>query len=117
MGLDPGTPGSRPGPKAGAKPLSHPGIPRKHFILACGSEGELDKESDYTVAIRTSYKRGQVDQGPARWATVKNMPLGNKPISQCTSMAVPTFKTGSLIEEELFPVSPDPSYYEIFKSV
>ena len=27
MGLDPGTTGSRPGPKAGAKPLSHPGIP------------------------------------------------------------------------------------------
>ena len=27
VGLDPGTPGSRPGPKAGAKPLSHPGIP------------------------------------------------------------------------------------------
>ena len=26
-GLDPGTTGSRPGPKAGAKPLSHPGIP------------------------------------------------------------------------------------------
>ena len=26
-GLDPGTPGLRPGPKAGAKPLSHPGIP------------------------------------------------------------------------------------------
>ena len=26
-GLDPGTPGSRPGLKAGAKPLSHPGIP------------------------------------------------------------------------------------------
>ena len=24
--LDPRTPGSRPGPKAGAKPLSHPGI-------------------------------------------------------------------------------------------
>ena len=27
-GLDPATPGSCPGPKAGAKPLSHPGIPR-----------------------------------------------------------------------------------------
>ena len=27
MELDPGTPGSRPGLKAGAKPLSHPGIP------------------------------------------------------------------------------------------
>ena len=26
-GLDPRTPGSGPGPKAGAKPLSHPGIP------------------------------------------------------------------------------------------
>ena len=27
VGLDPGTPGTRPRPKAGAKPLSHPGIP------------------------------------------------------------------------------------------
>ena len=27
MGLDPGTPGSRPGLKAGAKPLNHPGLP------------------------------------------------------------------------------------------
>ena len=26
-GLDPGTPGSCPGPKAGTKPLSHTGIP------------------------------------------------------------------------------------------
>ena len=28
MGLDPATPGSRPGLKAGAKPLSHPGVPQ-----------------------------------------------------------------------------------------
>ena len=27
VGLDPWTPGSRPEPKAGAKPLSHPGDP------------------------------------------------------------------------------------------
>ena len=27
VGLNPGTPGSHPRPKAGAKPLSHPGIP------------------------------------------------------------------------------------------
>ena len=27
VGFDPGSPGSRPGPKAGAKPLHHPGIP------------------------------------------------------------------------------------------
>ena len=30
-GLDPGTPGSCPGPKAGAKPLCHPGIPQMYF--------------------------------------------------------------------------------------
>ena len=29
VGFDPGTPGSHPGPKASAKPLSHPGIPNK----------------------------------------------------------------------------------------
>ena len=28
VGFDPGSPGLRPGPKAGAKPLRHPGIPR-----------------------------------------------------------------------------------------
>ena len=34
MGFDPGSPGSRPGPKAGAKPLHHPGIPvLPHLIL------------------------------------------------------------------------------------
>ena len=33
VGLDPGTPGSRPGPKAGAKPLSHPGIPKILFYF------------------------------------------------------------------------------------
>ena len=27
VGFDPGSPRSRPGPKAGAKPLRHPGIP------------------------------------------------------------------------------------------
>ena len=29
MGLDPGTPGSCPGPKADAQPLNHPGVPEK----------------------------------------------------------------------------------------
>ena len=32
VGLDPVTPGSHPGPKAGAKPLSHPGCPIKYLI-------------------------------------------------------------------------------------
>ena len=32
MGLDPGTPGSCPGLKGGAQPLSHPGIPNLVFL-------------------------------------------------------------------------------------
>ena len=32
VGLDPGSPGSHPGPKAGAKPLRHPGIPTVRFL-------------------------------------------------------------------------------------
>ena len=46
VGLDPGTPGSGLGPKAGAKPLSHPGIPAVVFkeedniMSECG--GRLD---------------------------------------------------------------------------
>ena len=32
VGLDPGSPGSRPGPKAGAKPLRHAGIPQDSFL-------------------------------------------------------------------------------------
>ena len=32
VGFDQGSPGSRPGPKAGAKPLRHPGIPKMKFF-------------------------------------------------------------------------------------
>ena len=32
IGLDPGTPGSRPGPKADAQPLSHPGVPQETLL-------------------------------------------------------------------------------------
>ena len=33
VGLDPGSPGSRPGSKAGAKPLRHPGSPKIYSFL------------------------------------------------------------------------------------
>ena len=33
VGFDPGSPESRPGPKAGAKPLHHPGIPMVAFQI------------------------------------------------------------------------------------
>ena len=34
VGFDPESPGSRPGPKADAKPLRHPGIPFYVFLSA-----------------------------------------------------------------------------------
>ena len=37
VGFDPGSPGSRPGPKAGAKPLRHPGIPNFQYHLVAWS--------------------------------------------------------------------------------
>ena len=40
VGFDPGSPGSRPGPKAGAKPLRHPGIPIVLFVtVTVGTHG------------------------------------------------------------------------------
>ena len=41
VGFDPGSPGSHPGPKAGAKPLRHPGIPSQYnFFLATLHSGK-----------------------------------------------------------------------------
>ena len=37
VGFNPGSPGSRPGPKAGAKPLRHPGIPKEPIKCNAGS--------------------------------------------------------------------------------
>ena len=44
MGFDPGSPGSHPGPKAGAKPLRHPGIPTPMFLAAMSTIAKLWKE-------------------------------------------------------------------------
>ena len=33
VGLNPGTPGSHPGPKAGGKPLSHPGFSPTEILM------------------------------------------------------------------------------------
>ena len=52
-GLDPGTPGQRPGPKAGAKLLSHPEIPKGRYLnfynsslveRRCRAETEISEE-------------------------------------------------------------------------
>ena len=41
VGFDPGSPGSRPGPKAGAKPLRHPGIPQQSLLSICYIRGTM----------------------------------------------------------------------------
>ena len=41
VGFDPGSPGSRPGPKAGAKLLRHPGIPRFFMKALYGHHGPI----------------------------------------------------------------------------
>ena len=40
-GLDPRTPGSHPGPKAGTKPLSHPGISYIHIFNLSNFTGNI----------------------------------------------------------------------------
>ena len=42
VGFDPGSPGSRPGQKAGAKPLRHPGIPGTLY-LQCSTQEILEE--------------------------------------------------------------------------
>ena len=51
VGLNPGSPGSHPGPKAGAKLLSHPGIP--HLTILKG-ECRLDPSRDCKEVQRAS---------------------------------------------------------------
>ena len=58
VGFDPGSPGSRPGPKAGAKPLHHPGIPElkilntDHFLGVTRSlMGLADKKANITGLV------------------------------------------------------------------
>ena len=44
MGFDPGTPRSQSGPKAGTKPLSHPGIPKISFLKPEKGNNNQSKE-------------------------------------------------------------------------
>ena len=47
VGFDPGSPGSCPGPKAGAKPLSHPGIPGLRFKERTSVKLQREKNSSF----------------------------------------------------------------------
>ena len=50
VGLDPGTPGSHPGPKAGAKPLSHPGIPINTFLIQIMSRPNIAHGTSHEIS-------------------------------------------------------------------
>ena len=47
VGFEPGTPGSRPGPKAGAIPLGHPGV----SLTQWGTVGRFRAGASETVAV------------------------------------------------------------------
>ena len=51
VGFDPGSPGSRPGPKSGAKLLHHPGIPKLDFKTKIVTS---DKEGHYIIIKGTT---------------------------------------------------------------
>ena len=44
VGLNPGTPGSRPKPKAGAQSLSHPSVPDSGFVYQFVTSGHCSKD-------------------------------------------------------------------------
>ena len=55
VGFDAGSPGSRPGPKSGAKLLHHPGIPKLLF-----SEWKTNKE--YPVIVTGNATNGKCQE-------------------------------------------------------
>ena len=63
VGFDPGSPGSHPGPKAGAKQLRHPGVPTEKFKLSSVSHIRARKESiflgsyGFPVGISSYWKK------------------------------------------------------------
>ena len=67
VGFDPGSSGSCPGPKAGAKPLRHPGIPYmlifKKYLLATdyirSRNGFRSCPNSYLFLIKISYYRNK----------------------------------------------------------
>ena len=52
VGFDPGSPGSHPGPKAGAKPLRHPGIPTPPFL---NTSNPFSLSKNLEVEIKKKY--------------------------------------------------------------
>ena len=74
VGFDPWSPGSHPGPKAGAQPLRHPGIPNptillKKIIITKDSQGLL------SLLQNDLYQQPTLDGGLAGSSSGQKMPL------------------------------------------
>ena len=53
VGFDPGSPGSHPGPKAGAKPLRHPGIPPSSILKLNVGISDHHPCTDFVIATQS----------------------------------------------------------------
>ena len=56
VGFDSGSPGSRPGPKAGAKPQRHPGIPSCSFLIVLSSMCHHKDEFSPVLVAQVRFK-------------------------------------------------------------
>ena len=100
VGLHPGTPGSRPGPKAGTKPPSHPAIPLnslfkneilrgnffKDFIYLLMRERERERERESKQKHRQREKQApcrepDVGLDPRTPGSCPGVKAGAKPLS------------------------------------
>ena len=88
-GLDPGTPGSHPQPKADAQPLSHPGVPlflifwfssfwslQSHFnwVFAHTTEAKLIKATEDLYVVKSSNPMSVINLGkPAAFGLLETL--------------------------------------------
>ena len=79
VGFDPGSPGLHPGPKAGAEPLCHPGIPtnvtfkknRKEGSLGGAAVQRLPLAQGAILEIRDRIPR----RAPGAWSLLLPLPM------------------------------------------
>ena len=78
--LTPRTPGSRPGPKAGTKPLRHPGIPKDFYLFMRDTDRERERQRQKQAPCRepdTGINPRSPGSGPGLKAGAKLLsPLG-----------------------------------------
>ena len=60
MGFDTGSPGLRPGPKAGAKPLRHPGIPERINKIHKPLASLIKKKREKTQINKIMNEKGEI---------------------------------------------------------